>query len=191
MILSYLPLLIFLLLIFIIVSIVRTGNEETVKKSDAILILGARTYGKRGNECLVSRLEQGAYLYKRGFAKYIIVSGGKTQLDKTNEAQTMKLKLITLRIPEEAILLEDKSQSTYENFLFAQKIMAIHDIKTIIVVTDPIHMLRAGLVAKKNELSYTISPAKNSPCSKMLSYKLPFLLRETRSLIVYKLLGKI
>ena len=88
--------------------------------------------------------------------------------------------------------MEKESTSTYENFALSQKIINEAGLHSVIIVTDPYHNARAGLVASKLQYKYTLSPARNSPCLDQDKYFTNRNFRkEAFGLIAYKLLNKI
>ena len=90
----------------------------------------------------------------------------------------------------EQIILEKDSTSTYENMLNSQKIMKEKDIRSVLIITEPFHAARVGLVAEKLGLDYTISPAIESPCWRW-KYFSKYFLKEPFAIIAYKLQGKL
>ena len=96
-------------------------------------------------------------------------------------------------VPEKDILVETKSTSTYENFKFSQEVIKDADLESVIVVSEPYHMARAGLVASKLDYDYTMSPAINSTCWDKNNFWVNwnFIKGELLALIGYKVLNKI
>ena len=75
------------------------------------------------------------------------------------------------------LLIEEKSTITEENLEFAKEIMDANGFKTAIIVSDPLHMKRAMLMAKDYGITAYSSPTPTT-MYKSLRSKLPFLLRE-------------
>ena len=65
-------------------------------------------------------------------------------------------------IPIEAIILEEKSKSTYENFKFTKQLMDSLGYKTALIVSDPHHMKRAMTFANYYQMDCKPSPTKTS-----------------------------
>lgn len=165
---------------------------DNKKRSEAILVLGAKSYkGDSYNPCLVARVSHAVDLYKQGFAKKIIMSGGTDQEDQKNEALTMKEIAQGLHIPEKDIILEKNSHSTYENILFSKKIMQNNVIQSVIIVTEPFHSPRAVLIAQKDGLDFSVSPTTTSQCWQRWTYGSRFFLREPFAIMYYFLKGRI
>lgn len=200
-------------LILYTVLLIYIGNKaklDTKVKSDAILVLGGSAIGgiscygpicqhgfvpkPRLNPCLVARVNHAVSLYKNHYAAKILMSGGTDKETNVNEAETMKKIAMQAGVPETDILLEEKSNSTYENFALSQKILNKAGLHSVIIVTDPYHNARASLVASKLQYRYSLSPVVESPCWEQDKNK-PFTNRDSRreafALIYYKLLGKL
>jgi uncharacterized SAM-binding protein YcdF (DUF218 family) len=200
--------------VFLFVSLLRYINnqaqQDTKIKSDVILVLGGNAYGgtscygpicqqkgfvlqRRLNPCLVARVDHAVSLYKDHYAPKILMSGGNDKEDNANEAETMKKIAIEAGVPETDILMEKKSTSTYENFAFSQKILTDAGLHSVIIVTDPYHNARAGLVASKLQYKYSLSADVESPCwaQDKNNFTNRDSVREVWALIGYKLLNKI
>jgi uncharacterized SAM-binding protein YcdF (DUF218 family) len=61
----------------------------------------------------------------------------------------MKALAVSLGVPAEAIILEEKAANTYENVKFVKDILAGHQWRTILLVSSPYHMRRAALTFRK------------------------------------------
>ena len=61
----------------------------------------------------------------------------------------MKALAMSLGVPEEAIILEDKAKNTYENVMFTKEILDSREWDKILLVSSPYHMRRVSLVVKK------------------------------------------
>ncbi len=180
--------------VYIILAVYISNRvyQDTKVLSDAILILGARSYkDAKINPCLEARVNQGIKLYKEGYAPTIIVSGGKDRENGTNEAEIMKTLLLNSGINKSVILTENQSTSTYENLLFSKQIMVRNQLKTIIIVTEPFHEPRADLVAQRLNISHTISPAIYSPCWTRWKFLSRYFLKEPLLIIYYGITGRI
>jgi uncharacterized SAM-binding protein YcdF (DUF218 family) len=142
----------------------------------------------------MARVDHAVALYKDHYAPKILMSGGTDKESNVNEAETMK-KIATDRgVPETDILMEKESTSTYENFTLSRKILNQANLHSVIIVSDPYHNARSGLIASKLDYQYSVSPVVESPCWDQDKNK-PFTNRDSRrealALIVYKLLNRI
>lgn len=119
---------------------------------DVIVMLGAGATGDtadidgRGQLSghAANRLLTTARMYKKTHLP-IIVSGGSVFEDSGNEAEISKRQLMTLGIPENKIIIENKSLNTEQNAYFTKKIMNEKNFEHPILVTSAFHMKRSIL----------------------------------------------
>jgi len=130
-------------------QIVSFGFTEKPKKSDAIIVLGCAVYGDTPSPFFKERLEEALKLYKEGYGRYIIISGGKGPGESISEAEAGKRYFLEKGVASKNILLDNKSFSTYENLLFSKEIMEKNSLKTAIIVSNKFHLKRASVIAKR------------------------------------------
>lgn len=148
--------LFFLLLLDFLVSALVYRVRFCKMNKDFIIVLGAGLIrGREVSKLLGSRLDKAYDFYlkqknkKRKDSK-IIVSGGKGSDEEISEAEAMKGYLVSKGCPSEDIILEDKAKTTYENMIFAKRIMdKIMKKYKSVFVTNEYHVFRAGILAKK------------------------------------------
>lgn len=92
-------------------------------------------------------MERACELYKQGFAPYILPSGGPNKkIPKWNSEWEFFLDIaMSSRIPEKAILREDKAMNTLENAVFSRQVVdAEHiSISKVLFVCKAHHARRA------------------------------------------------
>ncbi len=153
--------------------------KDDARASDAVIVLGARVnYNNHLNPCLVARVEHGAKLVQSGLAKFLIVSGGNDVEDGANEANAMREMAVRFGISSAQIILEPKATSTFENLLFSKAILEQRKLKSVIVVTEPYHMPRAAMIARKLGLEFSSSPVPKSACWSRWKHFSRFFIRE-------------
>ena len=86
----------------------------------------------------------------------IILSGGQVFTNYGNEANIAKRQLISLGVPEEKIILENKSINTEQNAKFTKQLLKKHKWHKPILVTSAFHMERA--VRNFNNLDISVQP---------------------------------
>jgi uncharacterized SAM-binding protein YcdF (DUF218 family) len=79
----------------------------------------------------------------------IMISGGKVLETTGCEAEIAKVILIGLGVPEDKIIIENKSLNTTENAIFSKELMNLHGFKRPILVTSAFHMERSVLQFQK------------------------------------------
>ena len=85
------------------------------KKSDIIIVLG-------GDDGL--RVEQGGELFKAGYARNILVTGIDRKYYRPSYPGWREKRLIKLGIPEEAILVDAWSETTWDEALNSVEMMS-------------------------------------------------------------------
>ncbi len=121
---------------------------EAPQKADVIVVLGGGVGETRHPG--ISTIERARYaseLYKAGWAPAILFSSGYVY--SYQEAEDMKLIATSSGVPEDAILLETHSSSTYENVQFVKEILAQKKWDSILLVSAPYHMRRLSMVFHK------------------------------------------
>lgn len=152
-------LMIFLIILNIIAEIQVIAFAYNIKpvKSDAIIVLGCAVYGENPSPFYKERLNEAIKLYKEGFGKYIIVSGGKGSGEDISEAEAGKKYLLKNGIPDNIILKDDESYSTLQNLKNSKKIMDEKSLKTAIIVSNSFHLKRASMIAKEAGINASYS----------------------------------
>lgn len=86
----------------------------------------------------------------------IILSGGQVYSSSGNESEIAEHILLELGIPDNRIILENKSRNTEENAKFVSKILEEHHFKKPILVTSAFHMKRAIMNFERLGITDTI-----------------------------------
>ena len=91
---------------------------------------------------------------------------------------------ITNGVKEDNILTETKSRTTRQNLLNAKAITDSKQFRKVLIVSDPLHMKRATLMARDLGIDAYPSP---TPTTRYRNFKsqFEFLLRETHFYFVY------
>ena len=126
------------------------GSRNQVNYTeDVVIVLGAGVNGTLVSRPLAHRLNATVDYWQNNPDALIIVTGGMGNRAIITEAEAMKRFLIWRGIPEEVILLEEHSTSTYENLVFAKEIATEHfpDGFQAVLVTNDFHIYRATRLA--------------------------------------------
>ena len=81
-------------------------------------------------------------------------------------------------------MIEEKSHTTYENIQYAKQVADTHNIKRVLIVSDPLHMKRAVLMAQDVGLKADPSPTPSTRYQSLKS-QLGLLVHETYYYIGY------
>ena len=151
-------------------------NDET-RRADAAIVLGAAAYESGPSPVYRERLNQGIRLYRNGYVSKIIVTGGIAEGNIRPDAAIGGEYLTGQGIPDTDIILEEHSTVTEENLKNAAEIMKKEGYSSALIVSDPLHMKRAMLMAGDAGIEAYSSPTLTS---KYLSMKtrVTFLARE-------------
>ncbi len=116
---------------------------------EAIVVIagGAGESGKAGGG-YQERVKHAVDLYRAGYAPRLIFSSGFVFAFR--EAEVMKGLAVALGVPPEAVLLEEKAASTYENVVFVRNILEERGWGSVLVVSSPYHMRRAMWTFRKS-----------------------------------------
>ena len=168
-----------------LLSICLYSYKDEKQEADAAIVLGAATYYDEVSPIYRERLNQGIRLYNDGYVDTLIVTGGYGPGNDHSDAYTAKQYVVSQGIPEEAILMEETSSITQENLENAKVIMEENDMESAIIVSDPLHMKRAMLLAKDAGIDGYSSPTETT-MYQSLKTKVPFVLRELFFYVGYK-----
>lgn len=182
----YLSFSVIFFLTFILMKTVPA--TESCSDYDVIIVLGAGVRGNRPSATLSYRLDKSIEVFNSCEDAIIIVSGGRGKDESISEASAMKNYLISKGIKEDAIIMEDGSTSTEENFAFSKKIIEnlYPNGAKIAFVTNDFHVYRAKKIAKKQDISVDGIASKDFAPLVINTY-----LRECAAIVQYFLTGRI
>lgn len=123
-----------------------------VMRFDYVIIHGCGLAGgERITKLLANRVDKAIEIYTRCKKKPILIpSGGKGSDEKISEAEAMRRYLVEHGIPQEHILLEDRSATTMENLVNSKKLIdARPGGKRTALVSSSYHMYRCLSYARK------------------------------------------
>lgn len=132
---------------------------------DAVVVLAGGVYGAGTlrptaeiSEASRDRTTCGAEAWLQGIAPRLVLSGGDASVFRngTLESHEMKRWALRLGIPTSAILVEDRSRTTYENALRTKELLGTGQI---LLVTAANHLPRAVALFEKQ--GFTVTPM---PC---------------------------
>lgn len=172
--------------IFVSCDIYFYGNVDEARKADAVIVLGAAVWGDEPSPVFEERINHGIWLYKNDLVDKLIFTGGIGEGSTYSEAEVAKEYAINNLVPDEDIFIEEQSTITQENLFYASKIVEENSLDNVIIISDPLHMKRAMLIAKDYDLKALSSP---TPTTKYISLrsKVSFLAREVFFYIGYQI----
>lgn len=131
--------------------------------ADAILVLGRKLQDDALTPVFEARLAHAEALHRAGLAPRIVVAGGLTGKASRSEAEAGLQWLRERGLPPEHLHAEDKSQHTLENLFYVRDLMNAQGWRELILVSDPLHLARAGAMARGLNLHVRCSPATACP----------------------------
>jgi uncharacterized SAM-binding protein YcdF (DUF218 family) len=143
----------------------HAADEDDRSRTQAIIVLGAAQYDGRPTDVFRARLDHAAALWREGIAPKIVVTGGKQPGDRFTEAEAGAAYLHQRGVPDDAILRETTSRSSWESLAAAARFLQTNQIKEVTLVSDPFHMLRLRLIAEELGFDAHTSPTRTSPIS--------------------------
>jgi uncharacterized SAM-binding protein YcdF (DUF218 family) len=179
--------LVIILGVFAIAALeIYTYSLKTWKpiKSDAAIVLGAAVWNDIPSPVFRERINYSIKLYKDGVIKKIIFTGGRGDSNEEPDSAVAMRYAIEKGVPQEDILIETNSKITEENLKSAELIARKNNLKSFLIVSDPLHMRRALLMAKDQNIYANPAP---TPTTRYISIssKLDFLVRETFFFVGY------
>ncbi|MFI9488495.1 YdcF family protein [Promicromonospora sp. NPDC052451] len=139
------------LMLLFFVSIAAHGRTDTTShQEDAVVVLGTALKGEEVTPSLRSRLDVAVEYSSANPEAVIVVAGGQGPGESITEALAMERYLLSHGVPGDRIIREDRSTSTYENFVLAKSLLDARfdtDYTTVFITSD-YHVYRAGEIAQ-------------------------------------------
>jgi uncharacterized SAM-binding protein YcdF (DUF218 family) len=145
------------------IAVERVGRRDEAQRADAIVVLGAAQYVGRPSPVLRARVDHAVSLWKRGLAPTLILTGGTGVGDTTSEAAVARKYAMSQGVPDRVIVIEIKGRTTSESMRAVARIMDDREQSSVILVSDPFHMLRLSILARRFGLEPYTSPTRTSP----------------------------
>ncbi len=162
------------------------GKTDYTRQADVIVVFGARVY-KSGqiSDALADRVRTGCNLYKDGFAKKIILSGGPGDGD-VHETQAMKKAALQWGVPLEAIIIDAAGLSTHETVKNTTLIFRQKQFTKVLAVSHFYHLPRIKMSYQRHDYDvYTVGAKESYTLTAMPKY----MIREIAAFWAYYILG--
>jgi len=124
------------------------GLEDTGEDADCIIVLGSAKAAQY-------RVPVAVEAYKAGRADKLMLCGGALRDfpdGRRSEAEDMRQAALALGVAEKDVIVENSSQNTIENILFAlahlQRAFRLNAVHKVILVTTAWHMRRGLAIAR-------------------------------------------
>lgn len=134
--------------------------------ADAIVLLGGATKSAFPPRPAVDLSEEGdrvlyaAQLYREGKAPVVIASGGRIDWRGGGLAESSDMAdiIVSLGVPNAAILQDSKSLNTYQNAVNVRQIMQERGIRRVLLVTSAMHMPRSLRIFQRQGIEAIPAP---------------------------------
>ncbi len=153
--------------------------DATGRVADAIVVLGAAQYAGRPSPVLQARLDHALALYERKLAPYLLLTGGRGDGDTQSEAGAGRRYLRQRGVPDSAMLYEDLGRTTFSSMQHAADTLRRVQGTSVLLVSDPFHMLRLSVLARLHGLTPYVSPTRTSPISANPLLEFEYAVRES------------
>ena len=140
----------------------RTGGSDQARPVDAIVVMGAAQYDGKPSPQLAARLDHVVLLWNRGLTDLVVTTGGSRPGDRFTEAQASAAYLSARGVPSSAIR-QVGGATTYESLAAVGDLLREQGRRSVLLVTDPFHSLRARLISQEVGLTAYVSPTRTSP----------------------------
>lgn len=131
-----------------VIALVIAGTADDAAPSDVAIVLGSKVeLNGKPSARLAARLDQGAAMYRRRLAPFLLVSGGVGR-EGFDEALVMRDYLVSKGVPASAILVDSLGVTTEATAVNSAAIMRTRGWTRAIVVTQYFHVPRTRMALR-------------------------------------------
>ncbi len=154
---------------------------------EAAVVLGTQVLsGGRPSGTLRARALHAARLYTRGEVGLVIPTGAIGK-HPPSEPEVAARVLREAGVPEDSILLETEARSTWESARLVAAMAKGRGIRGVLIVTDPLHCVRALGAFRAEGIPAWASPVYRSPMWRKQRLRRGQLLREIGAIFWYRI----
>jgi uncharacterized SAM-binding protein YcdF (DUF218 family) len=146
-------------------AVVMWSKRDEARPAQAIVVLGAAQYAGKPSPVLRARLDHALDLWNRHLASVLILTGGTGPGDTTSEAAVGRTYVRKRGVPDSAILEENEGRTTSESMRAVAGMLEVRGLQSALLVSDPFHMLRLRILARRFGFTPYTSPTQTSPIS--------------------------
>jgi uncharacterized SAM-binding protein YcdF (DUF218 family) len=157
--------LVFALWIISAAAVLIWSSRDEARPAQAIVVLGAAQYAGKPSPVLRARLDHALDLWNRHLASLLILTGGTGSGDTTSEAAVGRTYAKKHGVPDSAILVESEGRTTSESMKAVAGMLEVRGLQSALLVSDPFHMLRLRILARRFGFTPYTSPTQTSPIS--------------------------
>lgn len=161
-----------------LIMVLVVSQQDQRRPVDAIVVLGAAQYNGRPSPVLRARLDHALGLYREKLAPLVVVTGGIGRGDTTSEALVGQRYLVAHGIPGGAVVVQGEGRTTMASMNAVTAWLRARRLRRALLVSDPFHMFRLRLEARRTGLEAYTSPTESSPISDHPDLELRYLFAE-------------
>ena len=156
---------IFALWVISATAVLIWASRDEARPAQAIVVLGAAQYAGKPSPVLRARLDHALDLWNRHLASLLILTGGTGSGDTTSEAAVGRSYARKRGVPDSAILVESEGRTTSASMRAVAGMLEVRGLQSALLVSDPFHMLRLRILARRFGFTPYTSPTQTSPIS--------------------------
>jgi vancomycin permeability regulator SanA len=162
-------------LAIVLLHLVTFGATNYTRAADVAVVLGAKVYSDgTPSTSLADRLDTGIELYKAGYVRYLLMTGG-TGVEGCNEALAMRDYATAAGVLEHDILVDTDGMNTLASAQNCRTILSERQLHSVLLVSHYFHLARCKMAFADQGIRCTTVPAR---MSRRLVYEPFFLFRE-------------
>ena len=161
------------------VAVLLWSSRDEARPAQAIVVLGAAQYAGKPSPVLRARLDHALDLWNRKLASLLILTGGMGSGDTTSEAAVGRNYAKKRGVPDTAILVESEGRTTSESMRAVAGMLEVRGLQSALLVSDPFHMLRLRILARRFGFTPYTSPTRTSPISPNREERWKYILSES------------
>lgn len=155
------------------------GTRDEARPADAIIVLGAAQYQGKPSPVLRARLDHAIALYRDSVAPTLILTGGFGVGDTISEAEVGRRYAMREGVPHGRIIVERAGINSRQSMRTVARLMQGREMSSAVVVSDPFHMLRLRIMARRLGIRSFSSPTRTSPIREGSEEEWKHLIRES------------
>ena len=187
--LTFLLILVLVIPTFALARIWYEANNETIRKADAIVVMGAAQLDGRPGLVLEARLKEAVRIFEKDFAERVFTLGEGAPGDRFTEAGAAREWLARNGIAWRFLTAVKIGKDSFTSIEGLAKNIDKSKYRSIIIVTDPYHCLRSVTIAKDFGFDASCSPVRSGIAS-LDRVGFRYLIRETGAYLAYITLGR-
>ncbi|HEY1014756.1 MAG TPA: YdcF family protein [Herpetosiphonaceae bacterium] len=144
----------------LVVIINQQADRAELRNVDALLVMGAAQWNGTPSPMFGARLDEALRLYRMGYAPRIIVTGGTAPGDSQSEAAVARDYLVDHTVDPTVITVVAQGTDTRTTLEAVARQSQADGVRSVLLVSDPPHMLRALKIARDYGLEAFAAPVE-------------------------------